>query len=451
MSPVVATVGPQQYGGKILGFNINVTAVLDPLNASPFFFPGTIHKLSNGLTVIHHQIVTVPIVTVDVWVKAGARTEPEAWSGMAHFLEHMIFKGSDRIPPGYFDQIIENHGGTTNAATSHDYTHFFINVATPYLASALDCFAELLLNSAIPDDEFIRERDVVLEELHQSLDDPDWVGFQALMESVYPNHPYGRSVLGTEATLLGQSPEDMRQFHRYYYQPENMTIVVVGDVDWSETIDLVNRSFSRFSPPPRSVLTDEIAQPLPLGRCRQELGLCRLEQARLLMAWTAPGITHLRDAYGLDILSVAVAGGRTSQLVQELREEKQLVQAIGSDFSLQQDSSLFSISVWLEPQYLEEVEALICDRLHQFAHTPMTDKELNRYQRLLCNDYTFSTETGSQLAGLYGYYNTLANAELALCYPHYIQSFGVDELQTLAHQYLSPESYAVTTLRPIDP
>ncbi|NEQ96029.1 MAG: insulinase family protein [Cyanothece sp. SIO2G6] len=392
---------------------------------------------------------TVPIVTVDVWVKAGAREEPGAWSGMAHFLEHMIFKGSDRIPPGYFDYIIENHGGTTNAATSHDYTHFFINVATPHLASALDCFAELLLRSAIPDDEFIRERDVVLEELNQSLDDPDWVGFQALMESVYPSHPYGRSVLGTEETLLGQNPEDMRQFHHHHYQPENMTIVVVGDVDWSETIDLVSQSFSHFCPPPAPVPSNGMTHPIQLGCCRQELGLGRLEQARLLMAWTAPGITHLRDAYGLDILSVAVAGGRTSQLVRELREEKQLVQAIGSDFSLQQDSSLFTISVWLEPEYLDEVEALICDRLHQFATTPMTEQELNRYQRLLCNDYTFSTETGSQLAGLYGYYNTIANAELALCYPHYIQSFGADELQTLANQYLAPESYAATILRPL--
>ena len=418
------------------------------LPAAPF--PGTIYTFSNGLTVIHQQVTTAPIVTVDVWVKAGAVTEPESWSGTAHFLEHMIFKGSDRIPPGYFDQVIENHGGMTNAATSHDYAHFFINVATSHLAYALNCFAELLLRAAIPDDEFIRERDVVLEELRQSQDDPDWVGFQALMESVYPSHPYGRSVLGTEDTILARSPQEMRQFHRHHYQPENMTIVVIGDVTLDQTVDYIGQSFDVFLPAPDTAFSESDLELSRTGIYRQELGLSRLEQARLLMAWTGPGIDRIRDAYGMDILSVAVAGGRTSQLVQELREEKQLVQAIGSDFSLQRDSSIFTISVWLEPKYLQEVEALISDRLTQFATTPMSSDELKRYQRLLCNDYAFSTETGSQIAGLYGYYNTIATAELAVCYPHYIQSFQPDELQHLAHSYLSPKSYAVTVLKPLE-
>ena len=419
------------------------------LNLSTIPFPGTIKTLSNGLTVIHQHIDTAPIVTVDVWVRAGARAEPEDWSGIAHFLEHMIFKGSDRIPPGYFDQVIENHGGTTNAATSHDYAHFYINVAVNQLPYALECFAELLLRAAIPDDEFIRERDVVLEELRQSQDDPDWVGFQVLMESVYPSHPYGRPILGTEDSVLGQSPHQMRQFHRHYYQPENMTIVVVGDIPPEDAIEQVEATFSTFFPPAASLLrTGTLAQPQP-GIYRQELGLSRLEQARLTMAWTGPGVAQIHDAYGLDILSVAIAGGRASQLVQELREEKQLVQAIGSDFSLQQDSSLFTISAWLEPDYLSEVEAIISDRLHQFSSTPMPTQTLNRCQRLLCNDYAFSTETGSQIAGLYGYYSTIAYPELAVYYPHYIQSFQSSQLQHLCQTYLSPDSYAITTLKPL--
>ena len=420
------------------------------MNLSSIPFPGTIKTLANGLTIIHQRIDTAPIVTVDVWVRAGARSEPEEWSGIAHFLEHMIFKGSDRIPPGYFDQVIENHGGTTNAATSHDYAHFYINVATAQLPYALECFAELLLRAAIPDDEFIRERDVVLEELRQSQDDPDWVGFQALMESVYPSHPYGRPILGTEDSVLGQSPHHMRQFHRHYYQPENMTIVVVGDISTQAAIDQVESTFSSFFPPPAPMPSKgTIAPPRP-GIYRQELGLSRLEQARLTMAWAGPGVDQLHDAYGLDILSVAIAGGRTSQLVQELREEKQLVQAIGSDFSLQQDSSLFTISAWLEPEHLHDVEAIISDRLYQFGSTPMPGDELSRYQRLLCNDYAFSTETGSQIAGLYGYYSTIASAELAVHYPHYIQSFQPAQLQHLAQTHLASDSYAITTLKPLD-
>jgi predicted Zn-dependent peptidase len=157
----------------------------------------------------------------------------------------------------------------------------------------------------------------------------------------------------------------------------------------------------------------------------------------------------LRDAYGLDLLTVLLADGRSSRLVRELREEQRLVLSIGSNFSLQRDSSLFTISACLEPQYLEQVEELICDRLFQLQKEPLSPRELSRCQRLLCNDYTFSTETASQLAGLYGYYNTIATADIAVTYPNQIQSFTVLDLMHLAQQYLSPHHYAVTVVKPM--
>ncbi|MGJ3248955.1 MAG: M16 family metallopeptidase [Elainellaceae cyanobacterium] len=400
------------------------------------------------MTVIHHRLPGSPVVAVDVWVKAGAIAEPDPWFGMAHFLEHMIFKGTDQLPPGCFDQVIENRGGVTNAATSHDYAHYYITTTTDHLNETLPYLAELLVNAAIPDDEFDRERDVVLEEIRQSQDDPDWVAFQALMESTYQRHPYGRPVLGTEDQLLERSPDEMRLFHRAHYQPRNMTVVVVGDADQALTLDLVNKAFSQFSPPPPCPLADFHPE-LPVDTIRrQELFLPRIEQARLLMAWVGPGIDQLRTAYGLDLLSIVLAGGRSSQLVRELREERQLVQGIGSNFSLQRDSSLLTISAWLDPQHVAQVETIICDRLAQLAATPLTSAELNRCQRLLCNDYAFSTETSSQLAGLYGYYNTIAQAEMSVRYPEQIRSFRAHELQQLAHQFLSPERYVATVLNP---
>jgi predicted Zn-dependent peptidase len=389
------------------------------------------------------------VVTVDVWVKAGAIAEPDAWSGMAHFLEHMIFKGTERIPPGYFDHVIETCGGIANAATSHDYAHFFINVASPYLREGIMSLAELLLKAAIPDEEFLCERQVVLEELYQAQDDPDWVGFQALMESLYRAHPYGRSVLGTEETLMGRSPDEMRQFHRMHYQPENMTVVVIGDVDLDTTLDLVREAFQGFAPRVKTAVSPP-PDDLPICRIRrQEMGLNRVEQARLLMAWQGPGVEQLRTAYGMDVLSAALAGGRSARLVRELREERQLVHAIGSDFSLQRDSSLFTVSVWLDAQHLDTVEAIIGDRLAELAETPMGDAELNRYKCLLCNDYAFSTETANQLAGLYGYYNTIASAELSTAYPTHIQSLDAEDLQSIVRQYLSPQRYAATILKPL--
>ncbi|MBE9177195.1 insulinase family protein [Oculatella sp. LEGE 06141] len=411
-------------------------------------FPAHLCQLDNGLTVIHQQVPAASTVTVDVWVKAGAIAEPEPWSGMAHFLEHMIFKGTDWMPPGLFDQIIENQGGATNAATSHDYAHYFINTTASRLVDTLPCLSDLLLYAAIPDDEFERERDVVLEEIRQSQDDPDCLGFQSLMEAVYQCHPYGRPVLGDAVGLMLQTPDEMRHFHQAHYQPDKMTVVVVGDVALEPTLELVNRAFSRFVTPPQFPLVQAEAEPPMTDIRHQELYLPRLEQSRLLMAWVGPGVEQLHDAYGLDLLAVVLAGGRTSRLVRELREERQLVQDIASSFSLQRDSSLFTIAAWLEPDHLGAVEAIIGDRLAELAATPISEAELKRYQRLLCNDYAFSTETSSQLAGLYGYYNTIAQAKLSVNYPQQIQSLQAEELQHLASRYLSPVRYAATVLKP---
>ena len=212
-------------------------------------FPANLVKLDSGLTVIHQYVPATPVTTVDVWVKAGAIAEPDSWAGMAHFLEHMIFKGTDRLAPGAFDTAIERRGGNTNAATSYDYAHYFMTTASQHLAETLPYLADLLLHAAIPDNEFDRERQVVLEEIHQSHDDPDWLLFQSLNEMVYQRHPYGRSILGTEETLMARSPTEMRQFHTYHYQPERMIVVVVGATTQSDAIDLVSDSFQTFATP----------------------------------------------------------------------------------------------------------------------------------------------------------------------------------------------------------
>jgi predicted Zn-dependent peptidase len=412
-------------------------------------FPANILKLDNGLTVIHQYIPATPVTVVDVWVSAGAMREPDQWSGMAHFLEHMIFKGTDHIAPGEFDYLIENCGGITNAATSHDYAHFFLTTATQYLDETAPLLGELLLQAGIPDDEFERERDVVLEEIRQSEDNPDWVGFQALMEIMYQYHPYRRPVLGTEDILMARSPSEMRDFHRRYYQPDNMTVVVVGGVPEDRAINIVEKAFDNFCDRSDIPLFQPEAEP-PLTEIRREvLYQPRLEQARLMMGWSGPGIDNLDDGYGLDLLSVLLADGRSSRLVRLLREELQWVHGINSSFSLQKDSSLFTISAILEPQFVQDVEQVIADRLWQLQHELVSEAELIRAKRILSNDYAFSTEVPGQLAGLYGYYQTIACAKIAVSYPSKIMAFQPDDLQFLTQKYLSPIRYGSVVLRPL--
>jgi len=425
-------------------------------------FPASIFKLDNGLTLIHQLTPATPVAVVDVWVRAGAATEPAGWGGIAHFLEHMIFKGTPRLAPGVFDWMVENQGGITNAATSHDYAHFFVTAAAQSLNTTIPPLAELLLNAAIPEDEFMRERDVVLEEIRQAADNPDWQGYRSLLEAAYPHHAYGRPVLGTPAQLIQRSPLEMRTFHRAHYQPENMTIVVVGGVAQAQALDLVERHFSDFpagSSGPELPVRDEGSACLhaptysgeeqpSLPASRRSLDLPRLEQARLLMAWTGPGVEQLEHAYGLELLAVLLGQGRTSRLVRDLREQRGFVHGITSGFLLQRQSSLLTISAWLDPQDLERVEALICEHLRALMATPITASELERCKRLLGNSYAFSTEAPGQLAGLYGYYSVIAQADIAVTYLEVIQKFTPAHLQALACQYLTLDRYAITLLKP---
>ena len=411
--------------------------------------PANIFQLDNGLTVIHQSIPATPVVVTDVWLRAGAIAEPEPWSGMAHFLEHMIFKGSPQVGVGEFDWIIENAGGMANAATSHDYAHFYLTSANTHLQQTLPYLADILLNASIPDEEFIRERDVVLEEIRASNDDPDWLGLQLLYQTLYETHPYRRSILGEVELLTQHTPDLMRCFHRTHYQPENMTIAIVGGIERESALSLVNQTFSQFSVRSECPPIKIEAEPPLIKTRRRELKLPRIEQARLLMGWVGPSAQNLQQGVGLDILSTILAGGRCSRLVNELREETQLALDICSSFSLQQDSSVFAISVLLESSDLLDVERIICDRLWQLATEPIPQKELARAKRLLINDYIFSTETPGQLASIYGYYNTINCLDQCLSYPTIVEQFSASELQQIAKAYLSPERYASVILKPL--
>jgi zinc protease len=412
-------------------------------------FNANTFQLSNGLTVIHQCLPATSVVVSDVWVKAGAIAEPAAWSGMAHFLEHMIFKGSPKVMVGEFDWLIESTGGIANAATSYDYAHFYLTTSVSHLEQTLPCLADILLRANIPDDEFIREREVVIEEINSSQDDPDYLGYQALCQNTYQLHPYGRSILGEQELLLEHTPNQMRCFHRTHYQPENMTIIIVGGIEEEQALALVNDNFSEFSVPSECPPHTVEAEPPLTSVRRQELYLPRIEQARLLMAWICPGAESLESAIALDLIALILTGGRSSGLVRELREERQLVIDIDCSLSLQKDSSLFSIGVLLETEHLVTVEQIIGDRLHQLHQGLIPAAEIASAKRQLINDYIFSTETPSQLASVYGFYNIVATAAHSALYPQIISRLQPEQLQAIAQSYLSPEHYAVTVLKPI--
>ncbi len=419
--------------------------------------PAEMFRLENGLTLIY-QFLASPVVAVDVWVSAGAAVDPLQQAGMAHFLEHLIFKGTEKTLPGVFDRLVEGCGGATNASTAYDYAHFYITMAATQLEAVLPIFADLLLNAAIPEAEFEPERQVVLEELRQAHDDPDWVGFQALVEQVYAQdveHPYCRPILGTEAQLLTQSPEHLRQFHRSHYRPEHLTVVVAGGVGRDRALALLNQHFGAPAPMPSTPRPlapiprpPDPATSLPPAPRRQLLHLPNLEQPRLMLAWPGPSNEQPEAGAGLDLLAAVLTEGRLSRLVKTLREEHRWVSDVDCDYSSDRLGGLFTLTAWLEAEYLDPVEAFIREQILALQQTPVAPSELHRVQIQLIREFAFSLETPGDFAELYGYAHTVADLATAFDYPSLIERCTPADLQRLAQTYLSPEQSCVTVLCP---
>jgi len=410
-------------------------------------FPGVVRTLPNGLTAVVQSLPTAAAVTCDIWVRTGARIEPGELSGVSHFLEHMIFKGTEKLGPGVFDSEIESRGGVTNAATSQDYTHYYITVANEHFRSALPYLAELVMAAAIPPDEYERERQVVLEEIRRAQDNPDRQAYELLSRAMYPNHPYGRPVLGTAESLLAMSADQMRAYHRERYRPANATVVVVGGLSEAEMLATIEEQFAHL---PAAALAPLPPVPLPTPPVAavQTHRLPRLEQPRLMLAWLGAPVDHLVDAIALEVLGVVLSEGRTSRLVRSLREEKGWVRSVHAYFMPQKHPGLFVVVAQSEQEYLERVEAEIRAAVAHLSQEPVSVAERDRAVRMLRNDFIFNTEAPSQLAGLYGYYSTIADLELALHYPQLLQQVSVADLQRVARTYLDPERAVVLRLLP---
>ncbi|MEM9003347.1 MAG: pitrilysin family protein, partial [Cyanobacteria bacterium P01_F01_bin.86] len=308
--------------------------------ASPHSVPTapTIRRLSNGLTVIAEQM-PVEAVNLSLWLRVGSAMESDAINGMAHFLEHMIFKGTSQLPTGEFERRIEARGGVTNAATSQDYTHFFITTAPQDFAALAPLQIELVMNPLLADTEFERERPVILEEILRADDNPRRRTFYHSMELVFDQLPYRRPVLGPTAVIETLTAQQMREFHAYWYQPERITAVAVGNLPVEELIQTVADGFEqalarRQTQNPGRCSTTNVyrsAPEEPFGTVQQiDQVDAALQQARLVMCWRVPGLADVEQTHALDVLACVLGRGRTSRLIQDLRETQQLVTSLSA-------------------------------------------------------------------------------------------------------------------------
>jgi predicted Zn-dependent peptidase len=413
----------------------------------------TICKLDNGLTIIAEQM-PVDAVNFNVWLNVGSAKESDRINGMAHFLEHMIFKGTPRLALGEFERSVEERGAITNAATSQDYTHYFITTAPQDFAILAPLQLDVVLNPLIDDNAFDRERYVVLEEIRRSDDNPSRRTFSRAMEVCFDELPYRRPVLGPSSVIEGLQPQQMRDFRNYWYQPDRIHAVAVGNLPVEELIEIVATSFSntytpRTVPDYPEIPPNSIPEANFQTIVRREYIDDKMQQARLVMMWKVPGIAELEQTYALDVLAVILGQGKVSRLFRELREERGLVNQIGASNMTQESQGVFYISAQLPSENIDLVEAAIVAQIERLQREPINLEDINRIRTQVANRFIFGNERPSDRANLYGYYSShLGTLEPALNYPSYIQALSVEELQQAARKYLPVDAYASIVLRP---
>ena len=410
----------------------------------------TVHHIPNGLTIIVEQM-PIDAVNLNLWVKTGSAMEADTINGMAHFLEHIVFKGTKKLISGEFERRIEERGALTNAATSQDYTHYYITTAPQDFAELAPLQIDVVCNPSIPHDAFERERLVVLEEIRRSEDNPRRRIYRHIMETAFDYLPYRRPVLGPESVISQIQPQQMRDFHTHWYQPQSITAVAVGNLPVEELVEIIATEFNKNYQQPTNKPTPIAPTPEPpfTEIVRQEIIDQTLQQARLVMIWRVPGLIKLDQTYALDIIAGILGHGRTSRLVQDLREQQELVSSISVSNMSNLLQGVFSISAKCNLENIATVEKAIAQHL-RILHTEIVkESEISRIQQRVANQFIFGNETPSDHAGLYGYYQSLiGDLEPAFNYPQYIQSITATDLIQAAKNYLSPDAYGIVIVKP---
>lgn len=417
-----------------------------PLNAP------TVYTLSNGLTIIAEQI-PIEAVNFGIWLNVGSRVEADSINGMAHFLEHMVFKGTPRLQLGEFEQRVERHGAITNAATSQDYTNYYITTAPQDFAELAPLQIDVVLNPKLDRADFEQEKPVILEEIHRAADSVQRRIYQHAATLAFQRLPYRRPVLGAPEAIAALTEQQMRYFHATNYQPRAMTAVAVGNLPTQELIDLVADGFAAYgqdSISPDFAGANRSPQPEPPFNSivRQELVDPDLQQTRLILMWRVPGMNQLPDTYALDVVAAILGQGRTSRLVADLREERQLVTGIGASNSSYGLQGVFTISAQLPTAHVAEVEACILEHLTRLAREPIGAGEIDRVRRQVANRHIFQNETPSARGSMYGYYQAIAGSfQAGIDYPDKIRFVEAADVQGAVSQWLPTGAYGVLTVK----
>ncbi len=404
--------------------------------------------LDNGLRVILQEDHRSPIVSVQMWYRVGSRNERRGATGLAHFLEHMMFKGTPTHGPREFARLVEQNGGQDNAFTSQDVTSYFVNIAADRIDLVLDLEADRMRNLLLDPKEVDAEREVVMEERRtRTEDDPEGFLGEEVGTIAFKAHPYGVPVIGWMEDLRRIDASQLRAFYRTYYAPSNALLVVVGDFKAPETLEKIRR---RFGPIPRSADPPPMVavEPPPNGERRVTVR----KQAQLpivYLAWHVPNHTS-PDAPALEVLSTILSGGRASRLHRRLVYDRQIALEAGGDyqyFSL--DPNLFWFWATAMPgQSPEALEQALLAEMDRLRSEPVTAEELDRAKNQIEAAFVFQQDSVHRRASLLARFETLGGYEGLDRFVPTIRAVTAGDVQRVARAYFPVDKKSLGVLLP---
>ncbi len=403
--------------------------------------------LPNGLTLILKPDRSAALASVQVWVKTGSIHEGGfLGAGLSHYLEHMLFKGTARRSGRELAATVQAHGGYLNAYTTFDRTVYYLDLPSEHTALAIDLLADAVLHSALPADEAVKEQGVILREIAMTQDDPDNRLWDALFSTAFREHPYRQPIIGHRDVFAAVTPDDLAAYYRARYVPNNLVVVIVGDIDLAATRAAVA---THFGGPARVRLAPVLvpAEPLQLA-ARSEHRFETVELTRAALAWPIPGLAH-DDAPVLDLLAIVLGSGDSSVLWQEIREKAGLVHAIDASSWNPGTSGLFCISCTTDPEKREPAVAAITAVLARCAARGFTTAQLRKALRQLVVGEINTRKTMSGQASRLGAAEVVVgDLDFSRAYFERLRTITPAELRRVLQAYLVPARLNSISLNP---
>ena len=408
----------------------------------------TTKTLPNGLRVILHEDHSTPIVHLELWYHVGSKDEKPGRTGFAHLFEHMMFKGSKNVEPDQHPSWLTSIGGQANATTNEDTTIYWETVPSQYLPLILWLEADRMASLRVDDSIFRNEREVVKEERRMRVDNPPFGRLSEIIyEQIFTKHPYRFQTIGSMKDLQAASIEDVRDFYRTYYVPNNATLVLAGDFDSAEAMSLVEKYLGRVPRGP------DVPRDIPAEPAQAQERRVRVEES-----WPLPAVVVAHrvpadgepDAYPMHIAAKILSDGQSSRIYKRLVYDEQIAMAAFGDAKIIEDPNLFTAVAVVQPgQQTEKAAASLISELERMRNEPVTAAELDRAKRQFARDYILGRETVQAKAGVLAHAAVIhddlgtADGEFEL-----FMNVTAADVQRVAKKYFAPETRNVITVMP---